>query len=217
MDVILLLKGIFSGFVIAAPVGPVGIMCAQRTLHRGFAIGVMGGAGAAVADTIFGAAAAFGLTIISGFLLQNETVMRLVGGVIMLGVGLHYLIRKATLDQPAAGRFHFAGVFLTTFVLTITNPITILSFSPVFLATGAVVPPHDIPAAWTLILGVFAGSWLWWFALCALVSLFRSKISHDGIRWINRISGGIIVFFGIVVLLSVTDFGMRVIGANLHW
>jgi threonine/homoserine/homoserine lactone efflux protein len=106
-----------------------------------------------------------------------------------------------------------AGDGVSAFILTITNPMTILTFSPVFLAVGAVVETNDRAAAWTVILGVFAGSCLWWVILCTLAEIFRRKINATRIVIIHRISAGFILLFGIIVLLSTTALGQRIIDA----
>ncbi len=218
MDLFLFLKGVFAGFVIAAPVGPVGILCAQRTLNTGIAAGLIAGSGAAIADTIFGAVAAFGLTFIADFLIAHESIMRIFGGVLLLGLGVHSTffkkLKEAQAAQEAPNFNAFAGDVASTFVLTITNPITILAFSPVFLAVGAVVAESDIRGAWTLILGVFAGSTLWWCILCVVTGLFRRKVTHGVLSWINRVSGVLIFLFGVVILLSITGWGARLIGQS---
>lgn len=212
MEIILLFKGIIAGFVIAAPVGPVGILCAQRTLQRGMAHGVVAGTGAAVADTIFGALAAFGLTFIAEFLLRNEDYLRLAGGFLLLAIGAHSLIKKVKLESAPPTLTGTAGDLLSTFMLTITNPITILTFSPVFLFLGAVVSDGDLGGAWTLIVGVFGGSMLWWVMLCTLTGFFRRKMTDNSLRLISRVSGGLIIFFGFLVLFSLTDVGERWFG-----
>lgn len=210
MDFVLFAKGIIAGFVIAAPVGPVGILCAQRTLSKGILAGLIAGSGAAVADTIFGAVAAFGLTFISDLLLSVENWLRLGGGILLLVLGVLAVIKKLpAAEEPRRSITRTAGDFAATFVLAITNPVTILSFSPVFLAVGAIVPQGDLPRAWTLILGVLAGSSLWWLTLCALASLFRQKLSLARMQIINRISGALIIAFGVVVLASVTSLGKQ--------
>jgi len=214
MDLILFIKGIVAGFIIAAPVGPVGILCIQRTLSKGFGMGLAPGFGGAVADTIFGAVAAFGLTFIADFLVQQENYMRLGGGVLLLVLGLHGCLKRHTEMAAAPPSVQgAAGDSISAFLLTITNPMTILTFSPVFLAVGAVVEANDRAAAWTLILGVFAGSCLWWLILCALAEVFRRKINSARIVIIHRVSAGFILLFGIIVLLSTTALGQRIIDA----
>jgi threonine/homoserine/homoserine lactone efflux protein len=211
MDPILFIKGVIAGFIIAAPVGPVGILCVQRTLSRSIGAGLIAGSGAAVADAIFGGIAAFGLTFIAEFLQRQEQILRLCGGVLLLGLGVHGFFHRAA-AAPTPARIGGAGDAVSTFLLTITNPITVLTFSPVFLAVGAVVAPDDRQAAGVLILGVFAGSCLWWVVLCMLTELMRRRLSHGRLRIVYRLSAIMILFFGAVVLLSGTDLGERVIG-----
>jgi len=213
MDIFLFVKGIIAGFIIAAPVGPVGILCVQRTLSHGLAMGLAAGAGGAVADTIFGGVAAFGLTFVADILIQHETWMRLGGGVLLLGLGIHGCVKRVSLAAaPPSVRGAF-GDGISSFILTITNPITILTFSPVFLAVGAVVAPNDVAAAWTLILGVLAGSCLWWLVLCLLAGAFRRRLNSARMVIIHRVSAGLILFFGVLVLLSTTSLGQRLIDA----
>lgn len=214
MDPILFIKGAAAGFIIAAPVGPVGILCIQRTLGRGMVMGLAPGFGGAVADMIFGAVAAFGLTFIADFLLQHERYMRLGGGVLLLFMGLYGCLRKHEAMAPAPPSVRgAAGDSVSAFILTITNPMTLLTFSPVFLAVGAVVDANDRAAAWMLILGVFAGSCLWWVILCALSELFRRRINSARVVIIHRVSAGFILLFGVIVLLSTTALGQRIIDA----
>jgi arginine exporter protein ArgO len=137
-----------------------------------------------VADTIFGAVAAFGLTFIADFLVRHENYMRLGGGVLLLVLGMVGLLKRHEVMAPAPPSVRgAAGDSVSAFILTITNPMTMLTFSPVFLAVGAVVEANDAAAAWTLILGVFAGSCIWWVILCALAELFRRKINATRIRF----------------------------------
>jgi threonine/homoserine/homoserine lactone efflux protein len=215
MDVILLVKGILAGITIAAPVGPVGVFCIERALSRGFAAGAIAGVGAAAADTMFGVLAAFGLTFIAEFLLRHEVYMRLIGGGFMLLMGLRILMKKVQERAEAKADVRTAAQdIFTTFVLTITNPITILSFSPAFLAYGAVVPQGDVPRAWTLIAGVFIGSLLWFTFLSALATLFRKRLTGRALTIINIVSGSLVLLFGLLVLFSVTEWGNRLIGGG---
>jgi threonine/homoserine/homoserine lactone efflux protein len=214
MDLVLFIKGIVAGFIIAAPIGPVGVLCIQRTLGKGMPMGLAAGFGGAVADTVFGAVAAFGLTFIADFLVRHENYMRLGGGVLLLVLGMVGLLKRHEVMAPAPPSVRgAAGDSVSAFILTITNPMTMLTFSPVFLAVGAVVESNDRAAAWTLILGVFAGSCIWWVILCALAELFRRKINATRIAIIHRISAGFILLFGIIVLLSTTALGQRIIDA----
>jgi len=216
MEFILYFKGIFVGFLIAAPVGPVGILCAQRTLQIGLLAGLVSGLGAAIADTIFGAVAAFGLTFIAQYLLENEALMRLIGGLLLVGIGVETMLKKPVRIQsdnlPKAHRY--AASFFRTFMLTITNPITIMAFGPVFVAANAVVEEGNLVQAWALILGVFSGSSLWFSMLCSGVHLGRHHLNDRRMRWMNRISGIVIVFFGAMAVASLTPVGKQLFGEN---
>lgn len=208
MDFVLFAKGVIAGFVIAAPVGPVGIMVAQRTLAKGIPAGLIAGAGGALADTVFGAIAAFGMTFVAVFLHDIEPSLRLGGGILLILLGVLTAIKSVrTESNPRLSFTRSFGDFASTFVLTITNPATIASLVVVFPALGAIVPEGDLARAWTLILGVLAGSTLWWLTLAALTSLFRTGLNEARMQLINRISGLAIVCFGIVVLVSVTRLG----------
>jgi len=214
MEIILFLKGIFVGFLIAAPVGPVGILCAQRTLQVSLLAGLVSGFGAAIADTIFGAVAAFGLTFVAVYLLENESLFRLIGGALLVGIGVETMLKKPPqvrgVTVPKAHRY--AASFFRTFMLTITNPITIMAFGPVFVAANAVVEEGNLVQAWALILGVFAGSALWWIMLCGGVHLGRHHLTDRRMRWVNRISGVVIVFFGVAAVASLTPVGKQIFG-----
>jgi len=212
MDLILFLKGIFVGFLIAAPVGPVGILCIHRTLETGLKSGFSSGLGAATADTIFGGVAAFGLAFVADFLLANEALLRFFGGILLLAIGTRTMLKTPNSDTPdPVPRHKFASDYASTFALTITNPITILSFGPVFVAAGAVVRDGYLSGAWSLIIGVLLGSAVWWFALCLGVSLFRDKVGHQGVRWLSTMSGAVILFFGALVMLTLTEWGKHLI------
>ncbi len=203
----LFLKGIVIGLAIAVPVGPIGALCVQRTLAEGRISGLVSGLGAATADTIYGFIAAFGVTMISGFLISHQMWLRIIGGAILFTLGLKtFLSRPRKQAAPVSGNSLLTN-FFSTFGLTLTNPITILAFAAIFAALGVVSGSQDLAALGMLILGVFFGSALWWLILSGGASLFRGWIGTHGMRWVNRISGIIIVVFGAVVLASVAGLG----------
>lgn len=203
----LFLKGIVIGLAIAVPVGPIGALCVQRTLAEGRISGLVSGLGAATADTIYGFIAAFGVTMISGFLISHQMWLRIIGGAILFTLGLKtFLSRPGKQAAPVSGNSLLTN-FFSTFGLTLTNPITILAFAAIFAALGVVSGSQDLAALGMLILGVFFGSALWWLILSGGASLFRGWIGTHGMRWVNRISGIIIVAFGAVVLASVVGLG----------
>lgn len=210
MDIGALAKGIVVGFSIAAPVGPVGILCIRRTLAEGRMQGLVSGLGAASADVVYGCIAAFGLTLVSGLLSQGLW-FRLIGGLFLCYLGIKTLLARPghPVDQPdqvaeaptVAGR-GLLSAYSSTFLLTLTNPMTILSFAAIFGGWGTVDAPERYASAGMLILGVFLGSSLWWLALSSLVGLFRRKVTLRGLAWVNRISGAIIVLFGLATLAT---------------
>ena len=203
MDISLLLKGLVIGFSIAAPVGPIGVLCIRRTLVQGRLYGFVSGLGAASADAIYGAIAGFGLTFISTFLVEQQTWLRLIGGLFLFVLGLKTLLEKPT-DQAFSDQMNkLIDAYSSTFFLTITNPITIISFAAIFAGLGLASDSRSYFSAGILVFGVFAGSLLWWLLLSGGAGIFREKFTLNGLQWINRISGAIILGFGIFAFLSV--------------
>ena len=198
-----LVRGIVIGFSIAAPVGPIGVLCIRRTLAEGRAAGFVTGLGAATADTIYGFVAAFGLTALTDFLVGGQTWIRLIGGAFLLFLGVR-TIRTEPAERAARLRgTGLFGAYVTTFILTLTNPMTILSFVAIF-ATIGVGTSHSNPLApASLVLGVFLGSALWWLSLSGTMGLLRARFDAGPLRWVNRVSGGIITAFGVAAMLSV--------------
>jgi len=214
VQAVLFLKGMFCGLVIAAPVGPVGILTVKRTLQTGLLVGLLSGLGAATADTIYGVVAAFGLHFVADFMLDHSHWLRLAGGALMIGVGLYELLGppwETSRRRPLTVN-SVAGWYGTTFLLTITNPITILSFGAVFMVAEAVVQVGHLSAAWTLIGGVFCGSALWFGSLAGFSRMFRHMIDVHGLRVVSRVSGVLVILFGVIVLLSLTPVARRTFG-----
>ncbi len=203
MNLSILIRGIVIGFSIAAPVGPIGVLCIRRTLTEGRASGLVSGLGAASADAVYGCIAGFGLTFLSNFLVSRQTELRLAGGLFLL-----YLAVKTFIAQPAhkaaeAKGHGLPGAYLSTFFLTFTNPMTIISFAAIFAGLGLAEGSGNYASAGILVLGVFAGSALWWLLLSGGVGLFRGKFTTERLRWLNRVSGSIIAAFGLFALWSV--------------
>lgn len=202
MDINFLLRGLIIGFSIAAPVGPIGVLCIRRTLAEGRASGLVSGLGAATADAIYGCIAGFGLTFISSILVSQQMWLRLVGGAFLCYLGLRtFLARPVEQAVSVAGNGR-VGAYASTFFLTLTNPMTILSFAAIFAGLGVASAGGNYVSAGVLVLGVFLGSALWWLTLSGIVGLFRAKFNPRGLRWVNRISGVIITGFGLFALLS---------------
>jgi len=202
MDIGFLFRGLIIGFSIAAPVGPIGVLCIRRTLAGGRAVGFVSGLGAALADACYGCIAALGLTTLSNFLVGQQTWLRLIGGAFLCYLGSKTFIAKRAGQTAPVSASGLAGALTSTFVLTLTNPMTILSFAAVFAGLGLGNNASDSLTAATLVLGVFGGSACWWLLLSSSVGLFREKFSAEHLRWVNRVSGAVIAGFGLLALVS---------------
>ena len=201
MDVAFFLKGIAIGFSIAAPVGPIGLLCIRRSLAGGQWIGLATGLGAATADAAYGLVAAFGLTAVSDFLVGQRFWLGLLGGAFLCYLGARTFAQKPAEQAAEARGDSLLAAYASTFLLTLTNPMTILSFVAVFAGFGLGSSP-DYLAATTLVIGVFAGSALWWLLLSGGVGLFRSRIGPAWMQAVNRLSGAVIFGFGVYALVT---------------
>lgn len=195
-----LLKGLIIGFAVAAPVGPIGVLTIKRTLNEGRRSGFITGMGAAFADTFYGIIAGFSLTAISSFLIHQEFWMKLIGGMVLLILGIRLLVSKPSLIKINVNNKGLFNNFITTFLLTLTNPATIFAFIAIFAGFGLGSANITHNSSLIIILGVFLGSSLWWLTLCYIVSTFKSKFTHSRLFWINRLSGVAIVSFGLFTL-----------------
>jgi predicted secreted hydrolase/threonine/homoserine/homoserine lactone efflux protein len=198
-----LLRGLMIGFSIAAPVGPIGVLCIRRTLSYGRWVGFISGLGAATADALYGSIAAFGLAFLASFLVGQQVLLRLVGGLFLLYLGVRtFLARPASHEAQAHGE-SMPSAYFSTFFLTLTNPLTILSFAAIFAGLGLTSQAENYRSAGLLVAGVFLGSASWWLILSSLADLFRSRMNISAMTWANRISGTIIVLFGAAALWGV--------------
>ena len=202
MDVSLFVRGLVIGLSIAAVVGPMCILCIQRTASRGQLYGMISGMGIATADAVYGSIAAFGLTVITGFLVSQQVWVRLIGGLFLLYLGLRAIFTRPAERAAAAKANSFLGAYVSTLLLTLTNPMTILSFAAIFAGIGVGETGKSYLAAMIVVLGVFTGSALWWCVLTGGISLLRGKFTPQWLLWINRISGIIIALFGAFALFS---------------
>jgi len=191
-------KGLAFGFLLAATVGPMWVLCFRRTVSSGALVGFASGMGIATADAIYGAVAAFGITAVSGFLLGHRLWIGLAGAAFLVWLGLKALLAApAPLDAaPAAAPRSHAAAFLSTLGLTLANPPTILAFAAVFAGLG-LVADADYAAATLVVLGVFLGSALWWLVLVAGLGAFRRRVGPALARAINVVSGATILGFAL--------------------
>lgn len=197
------IRGVVVGASIAAPVGPIGVLCIRRTLAGGRAVGFVSGLGAATADAAYGAIAALGLTSIAAFLVGHLIWLRLAGGAFLLLLGSRIFMQNPVARAAGDLERRWWSACTSTLALTITNPMTILSFAAVFAGLGLGTARGGYATGGTLVLGVFVGSALWWALLSNLTSFLGSRLDAQGLRWVNRISGGVIVGYGLVAVASV--------------
>ncbi len=208
MDLSFFIRGLLIGLSIAATVGPMSILCIQRTLNRGQLYGLVSGLGIATADGVYGSIAAFGLTLITNFLIHEQIWIRLIGGLFLMYLGIKTILSKPP-ERAAvlnAKTNSYLGAYTSTFLLTLTNPLTILSFAAIFAGIGVGSASKSFFSAIAVVLGVFSGSTLWWIILTSGISLLREKMNAHWLLWINRISGAIITLFGLVALLTLLSF-----------
>jgi threonine/homoserine/homoserine lactone efflux protein len=191
-------------------VGPIGVLCIRRTLANGRAYGFVSGLGAATADACYGSVAALGLTLIAAFLIDQANWLRLIGGTYLCYLGIKTFRSKPAAQATAAKSAEAAtrgrgllGAYTSTLFLTLTNPLTILSFAAIFAGLGAGAASGNVWGALLLVAGVFLGSCAWWIILVTLTSRFRSRLSTVGLGWVNRVSGGIIFAFGVIALYGI--------------
>lgn len=201
MEIFFFLKGILIGFIMAIPLGPIGIMCIRKTLTEGRMRGLVVGFGAASADLLYGTVAAFGLTVISNTLFNQRIWIRLVGGAVILFLGVRTFVKQPDDPNLPVSRSGILRSYLTTLLLTLTNPFTIFAFLAVFTTLGLGKGLGYLSAT-TLVTGIFFGSFLWFLLLNSGVILFRKKLDLTGLKWVNRITGVLIMISGVITIAS---------------
>ncbi len=199
---LLIAEGFLIGLSLAAPVGPMGLLCIQKTLAGGFVLGMLTGIGIALADAIYGMMAAFGVTAISDFLIAHKSVLSFGGGLFLIWIGIKNLFSKPSLEETAVlqPREHGFSAFSTAFLLTLTNPLTVFTYIAIF--AGASINVANNWGAIAITLAIFAGSMAWWLMLSGFVALTKAKIRPRHVGAISHVSGIILVGFGLYALSS---------------
>ncbi|MBI3751944.1 MAG: LysE family transporter [Chloroflexi bacterium] len=196
----LAIRGVVVGFTIAAAVGPISVLTIRRTIAHGQLYGLVSGLGVASADASYAGIAAFGLTAVSGLLVSGRVLLGLVGGAIIVLLGIRTIRSRPGEAATTAERPGLGPAFASIYALTMTNPMTILSFAAVFAGLGFAAGATTAGDAAALTIGVWAGSGLWWVVLTSLVGWLRGRVSYRGLVWINRASGTALVAFGLVAI-----------------
>lgn len=200
MEASVLAKGLLLGFSIAAPVGPIGVLCIRRTITDGRTTGFITGLGAATADALYGFVAAFGLTFVTNILVGANAWIHLLGGLFLIYLGVGTFLAPPAEQAASVRRTGLWGAYLSTFFITVTSPMTIISFAAVFAALG--IKTSSVTTAGLLPLAVFIGSGVWWLMLSGGVALVRDRFDRARMRMVNRISGLMIIAFGLYGLLK---------------
>jgi threonine/homoserine/homoserine lactone efflux protein len=200
-EVELLVRGIIVGLMIAMPVGPVNILCIHRTLETGWRSGVMSGLGAAAADMLYGGVAGFSITLVVQFLVREQFWIRLFGGILLVIIGISYFFKRPEpLNGPKQDRRSAYSDLRSTFLLTLTNPTTVLSFLALLAALGMGNPRHWWLTVF-LVGGIFCGSMVWWIVLSSIVNRFHDRFNDRALLLMNRIAGIAIGGFGVAAFV----------------
>lgn len=221
-----LFKGMGIGVAVAAPVGPIGLLCIQRTLNDGRINGLLSGLGAATADAVFGFIAAFGLTLVSTFMLAQKNWLAGIGGLYLLYLGVQMMrtsststelisvetsvaeldVDETSIDETSATsqRSTALSAYASTFLLTLTNPMTILAFLAIYAGLGLAAGTGDYGSATLLVMGVFLGSAGWWLLLSGVADRLRHRVDARVLRWVNLVAGVVVIGFGLFALIGIT-------------
>ena len=210
MNLEILLRGLFVGFLASITLGPVCVMCIQRTLSKNRLSGLFSGLGAATADTIFAISAYFFVAVISGFIESNIQIIKIIGGVCIIGVGIHFFLKNPVVQirRNRAGKSNLGQDYASTFVLTLTNPGIVLWQLVMFSALGVSAGeagtegPSEVMTGCQMVLGFFCGAVAWWLILVGFVGLFRRNFRPRYLLWMNRIAGAIITLLGVAAIIS---------------
>jgi threonine/homoserine/homoserine lactone efflux protein len=195
-------RGLVLGFSIAAPVGPIGLLCIQRTLNGGMMQGFLSGLGAATADAIYGAIAALGLTSLASFLTSVSFWVRLAGSLFLLFLGVRIFFLRPPSARARSPEASLLACYGSAFLLTLANPMTILSFLAVFAGIGLAGTGTGYAGAGWTVAGVFLGSACWWLFLSAVTGFFHKRVTSTALLWMNRLVSLLLVGFAVYLLVT---------------
>jgi threonine/homoserine/homoserine lactone efflux protein len=203
MFLTLIVKGILIGLLVSIPIGPMGVLVIQRTINKSRIAGLLSGMGAALSDTFYAIIAGYSLTYLVDFIRENEILFRSIGALVVLGLGIHIFFKNPVTDlrrNRLRGNTHFKDI-ISSFLVTFSNPLSVFVFLAVFTSSGVAVNLEQPYHSFFVILGIFAGCFIWWFSLSGIVSLFRHKINLRILWWINKTAGIIMVVFVLVTVI----------------
>ena len=204
MELQFLIKGIIVGLLVSTPVGPMGILCVQRTLNKGKSSGFSSGMGIATADTIFALIAGLGISFIIHFLSEQQLIIKIIGGVVIAFIGLKIFITnpvKQLKKHRREGKTLFED-FISILFMALSNPFTVFLYVAVFAGLNLQDVSTGYSSALLVVTGVFVGASISWFTISTIVNYFRTKIRLRKLMWINRIAGITIILFGFFAICS---------------
>ncbi len=207
MEGSLFIQGIIIGLTLSVPIGPISLLCIQRSVADGRLHGIISGIGVASSDSFYAAVSSLGLTIISGLIMTQQYLFRFLAGIILVFVGIHVFLSIPTAASTRTRHETYLKDYLSMVAIAIANPLTLLFFLVIVPGFGVVIQGSSVVSAMEFVGGVFIGSSVWWIVLCGSVGTMRSRISEQNLRLINRISGILISFFGagmLILLVTMT-------------
>lgn len=207
IHIFLFLKAVFIGISVAVPVGPVGVICVNRSINKGVKSGLFSGLGAASADVVFGLIAGFGLSVVTGLINDMRTMIKAVAFFLLLFISFRtfWQVRNGNDSDKVVKNAKSGDLFsdyFSTFILTISNPLTVFSFMAIFSGFNIITHNTDRVETLLVIFGMFIGSSLWWLSLVKLIHYLKQKLNLSNLNWINYISGTIILISAFVILFT---------------
>jgi threonine/homoserine/homoserine lactone efflux protein len=203
----LFIHGIIIGIALAAPVGPIAFVCIQRSLANGRLHGITSGLGIATADAFYAAVTAFGLALISDFLLASQWFFRLFGGIALIAVGIRIFFASPPDATTSPGTESYLADYSTMLAFALANPLTILFFAIIIPGFGVVISGSTWVTSTIFVIGVFLGEVAWWVFFCGTLGSMRSYLNRERLHLINRLSGLVITAFGVVLLATLVVTG----------
>lgn len=205
-DIEFFLKGLLVGIIVSAPMGPIGVLCVQKTVNKGRTLGFFSGMGAATADTFYAIMAAFGVTFITNFLTQNKELMQVIGIIVLLFLGFKMIfnnpVKQYRYYNSSSKKSRYVKDYFSVFFLTLSNPLTIIFFGAAFTMLGLLSEVELQRYNFLLVAGIFGGATLWWFLLTYVVNIFRKKFRLRNIFMLNRVSGILIVCLSVLAVIK---------------
>lgn len=206
MSIEFFLKGLLVGIIVSAPMGPIGVLCVQKTVNKGRTIGFLSGLGAATADTFYAILAAFGVTFITNFLSKNQQFFQIVGILVLIFLGFRMIfnnpVKQYRYHRTSGKKMSAVRDYISVFFLTISNPLTIIFFGAAFTMLGLLTQSEGQRNNLLLVAGIFSGASLWWFLLTYVVNIFRKKFRLRNIFMLNRISGIVIILLSVLAVVK---------------